>query len=370
MCPRVERQGAIVKPPYVVPLVSSLVVPPDAPTVISTFSGMGGSCLGFKIAGFRHLLACEFIEEARATYAANFPGVQIASEDVRDLSVAEVLRRTGLRAGELDVLEGSPPCSSFSTAGKGAKGWGETKKYSDKSQRTDDLFFEFARLVDGLQPRAFVAENVSGLVKGAAKGYFLEILARLKAAGYDVRAQLLDAQWLGVPQARSRVIFIGTRNDLEVRPEFPKPLSYRYSIRDACPWIAEKPTVAGPSASERAEASMERFAVGVEWDKTPAGGTSKKYFSLVKADPERPCPTITQKSGDTSAASVCHPFEKRKFTVGEVKRLSGVPDDFVLTGTYRQKIERLGRCVPPIMAMHVARAVRATLEKARARGVK
>ena len=113
-----------------------------------------------------------------------------------------ILKAIGLKAGEIDAMEGSPPCASFSTAGKREKHWGKAKKYSDTVQRTDDLFFEYVRLIDGLKPRAFVAENVSGLVKGVAKGWFLEILAKLKACGYRVECRLLDAQWLGVPQAR------------------------------------------------------------------------------------------------------------------------------------------------------------------------
>src|SRR5262249_48769124 len=146
---------------------------------------------------------------------------------------------TGKRAGEIDVLEGSPPCASFSTAGKRDKGWGRVRPYSDTRQRTDDLFFEFARLVAGLRPKVFVAENVSGLVKGVAKGYFLQVLPALKAAGggYRVTAKLLDAQWLGVPQARQRLFFVGVRADLGLEPAFPAPLPYRYSIRDALPWV-------------------------------------------------------------------------------------------------------------------------------------
>src|SRR5207249_1070705 len=147
------------------------------------------------------------------------------------------LAALGKKAGEIDVLEGSPPCASFSTAGKREKGWGKIKAYSDTRQRTDDLFFEFARLLEGLQPRVFVAENVSGLVKGTAKGFFLRILAALKACGYSVRARVLDAQWLGVPQARQRLIFIGVRADLGTEPIFPKPLPYRYSVREALPQL-------------------------------------------------------------------------------------------------------------------------------------
>ncbi|MCZ7641411.1 MAG: DNA cytosine methyltransferase [Verrucomicrobia bacterium] len=85
--------------------------------------------------------------------------------------------------------KGSPPCASFSTAGKREKHWGKAKPYSDTVQRTDDLFFEYIRLIEGLKPRVFVAENVSGLVKGVAKGYFLEILARLKACGVPGRRE-------------------------------------------------------------------------------------------------------------------------------------------------------------------------------------
>lgn len=352
-----------VKPRYRVPLLSTLAVPPDAPTVVSTFSGMGGSCLGFKMAGFRHLLACEFVDEARRTYATNFPGVQVASEDIRQLSVEEVLRRTGLRPRELDVFEGSPPCSSFSTAGKGAKGWGKEKRYSDnKVQRTDDLFDEYLRLLAGLQPKFFVAENVSGLVKGAAKGVFLDVLSRMKAAGYRVKAQLLDGQWLGVPQARQRIIFVGAREDLvdasgrPIEPPFPTPLTYRYSVREALDGVENTP-------EEVAAVSIAKYAIGVEWEKTPVGKASTRYFNLVRPDPAKPCPTITQTAGNPGAASVVHPLEKRKFTVKELKRLSGVPDDFVLTGNYMQQVERLGRCVPPVMMMHVARAVKTALAR-------
>ena len=91
--------------------------------------------------------------------------------------------------------------------------------------------------MEGIKPKVFVAENVSGLVKGVAKGYFKEILSKLKECGYNVRTRLLDAQWLGVPQRRQRLFFIGVRDDLGIEPAFPKPLPYRYSVRDACPWI-------------------------------------------------------------------------------------------------------------------------------------
>jgi DNA (cytosine-5)-methyltransferase 1 len=207
------------KPPYRVPPMAEIAaVPPNGLTAVSTFSGCGGSSLGYKIAGFKVLWANEFIPAAAATYRANHPGTVLDTRDIRKVQPADILEAIGMRAGDLDLFDGSPPCASFSTAGKREKGWGRVKPYSDTRQRVDDLFFEFARLVRGIQPRVFIAENVAGLVSGTAKGYFLQILRELKAAGYRVEARLLDAQWLGVPQMRKRVIFQGVREDLGRSP--------------------------------------------------------------------------------------------------------------------------------------------------------
>lgn len=222
------------KPPYRPPLMSEVrAVAPNGLVVASTFAGAGGSSTGYRMAGFRVAYANEFVPAARDTYAANMaPGTVLDGQDIRDVTPESILAQLGLAAGELDVLDGSPPCASFSTAGKRQAKWGKLSAYSDTAQRSDDLFFEFARILAGTQPRVFVAENVSGLVKGAAKGYFKLILARLEAAGYRVSARLLDAQWLGVPQSRQRVIFIGVRADLPARPAHPRPLPYRYSLRE------------------------------------------------------------------------------------------------------------------------------------------
>ncbi len=381
------------KPPYRVPLMSEIAAMPwNGFNVISTFAGCGGSSTGYRMAGYRVLLASEFIPAAQETYRANArPATIIEPRDIREVTPESILSQVGLKVGELDVFDGSPPCASFSTAGKREKAWGTVKKYSDTEQRADDLFFEYARLIKGLQPKVFVAENVSGLVKGTAKGYFLEILAALKACGYRVSARLLDAQWLGVPQARQRLIFVGVRNDIGLDPVHPDPLPYRYSIRDALPWIGGIQTGINPDTGARdgfgvadhsaddpaptvmahgmngkgkhqtvveAETDISRFAIGDEWDKIGPGGQSQKYFQLVRPDADGPAPTITAAGGAGSIASVTHPTEKRKFSIAELRRICGFPDDFILTGTYAQQWERLGRAVPPVMMSHIAAAVR------------
>lgn len=409
------------KPPYRVPLMSEIArIKPNGLRVISTFAGGGGSSLGYRMAGFKVLWASEFIDAARDVYQANAaPGTIIDGRDIREVDPLEVLRTLGLKPGELDVLDGSPPCSSFSTAGKREAGWGEVKKYSDKAQRTDDLFFEFIRFVRAIRPKVFVAENVSGLVKGTAKGYFIEILREMKACGYRVNAQLLDAQWLGVPQQRQRIIFVGVRDDLGIEPVHPKPLPYRYSVRDAIGGLDgrvttkrtrrsldDPPTImthnrkgtqseialtrivqgkgSSHSSNRGEEVSLDRplptvnagskgsgphqfyveretdisnQAIGREYDKLNPGEQSEKYFSLVRTDENEPCPTVTA-AVNSGIATVTHPTEKRKFSIAELKRICAFPDDAVLTGTYAQQWERLGRAVPPVMMMYIAKEIR------------
>jgi DNA (cytosine-5)-methyltransferase 1 len=180
-------------------------------TVVSTFSGCGGSSLGYMWAGGKVLLAVEWDKHAVETYRANFPDTPVFHGDIAKLSVEEVLARTGLKVGELDVLDGSPPCQGFSTAGK--------RILEDERNQ---LFTEYVRLLRGLQPKVMVMENVSGMVKGKMKLVFVEILKALKETGYHVSARLLNAKYFGVPQSRERLIFIGVRQDLGIEPSHPK----------------------------------------------------------------------------------------------------------------------------------------------------
>ncbi|MCP4991295.1 MAG: DNA cytosine methyltransferase [Colwellia sp.] len=361
------------KPAYKVPSMQQInQLKWNGFNVISTFSGAGGSCLGYRMAGYRVLWANEFVPAAQQVYKLNHPDSILDTRDIRLIQPSDILNSTGLLKGELDLLDGSPPCASFSTAGNREKSWGQVKKYSDTKQRTDDLFFEYARLLEGLQPKVFAAENVSGLIKGKAKGYFKVILKMLKKCGYIVKARVLDAQWLGVPQMRQRLIFIGVRSDLGLQPVYPKPLGYRYSVIDAIGQFIKTKSYSSnnfissslPAATIQAsgqyfteiesETDIAKYAIGDEWDKIEQGNASKKYFSLKKPDLNKPCQCITQTGGNTGAASVTHPTEKRKFSIAELKRIMAFPDDFELTGSYAQQWERLGRAVPPVMMSKIA----------------
>lgn len=313
------------KPDYLVPTMAEIdALPWNGFNVVSTFSGGGGSCCGYRMAGYRVLWANEFIPAARETYKANHKDSILDARDIRTVQPEEILEATGLGVGELDLFDGSPPCASFSTAGKREAGWGKVKNYSDTKQRTDDLFFEYARLLKGLQPKVFIAENVSGLVKGTAKGYFLEILAALKACGYRVEAKVLDAQWLGVPQMRQRLIFCGVREDLNVAPVHPKPLPYRYTVREVLPELL--------------------------YFQEQRGYDGHRFLSA-----DRPMNAITIAGGSVNIRTFKN---QRKITIAELKQICGFPQDLILTGTYAHQWERMARAVPPVMMSHIAATVR------------
>jgi DNA (cytosine-5)-methyltransferase 1 len=332
---------------------------PD-PTVASLFSGAGGSSTGYEQAGYRVLWANEFIEAAANTYRANHPDTILDTRDIRTVTAGSILTATGLDQGDLDLLDGSPPCASFSTGGARSKNWGKVKKYSDTKQRTDDLFNEYIRILHGLQPKTFVAENVPGLTRGPSVGWFKNIYAGLEKCGYRVETRTLDASRLGVPQRRRRVIFVGVRNDLGLDPAFPEP-------GRTVPMSA----VLGPRAV--LWVNNPRNKKGHDWDRILA---------------HQPCPTVQAVGIHGRAISQCcvtgvtphtldpevgcalnltypHLLDQRMrnrdprvFTIRELKRLCGFPVDYILTGTYAQRWERLGRAVPPPMMRAVAETVK------------
>lgn len=341
------------KEPYLIPTMKEVeqVAGSNGLNTVSLFAGCGGSCLGFKMAGYKPLYASEFIPEAQTAYKLNNPNVFLDTRDIRQVTASDIFDAIGTT--NIDVLEGSPPCSSFSMAGRGSTNWGETKEYSSGVfQRTDDLFFEFSRLLRELQPKVFVAENVKGLVIGESKGYFKKILRELKECGYTVEARLLVASRLGVPQSRSRIIFVGIRNDLNIKPVFPEPLQYTYTINDV---LIDEPSMIDPETND--DISFIRFAIYEKWLALRQGQSSNVYFSLVKPSPNKPVPTITATGGVVGAASVTHHKYARKYNLQELRLLSGFPADFQLSGTFQERYERIGRAVPPLMMKAIAEAI-------------
>jgi len=310
----------------------------DAPTVLSTFAGCGGSSLGYSMAGFRELLAVEWDDNAVATFKLNFPDVPVYHGDIGKLSVSECLERAGLEPGQLDVFDGSPPCQGFSTAGK--------RVFDDDRNQ---LFREFARLLQGLQPRVFVMENVSGMVKGKMKLIFSEILRELKSSGYRVSARLLNAMYFGVPQSRQRLIFVGVREDLGIEPSHPRAETRPVTVREAFASLADnKADRVVPDEESKTLSQMTAVRPGLR---------CSLHHSRHRLSSFKSSPTV-DRGGRTGGWQIWHPVENRPITRAEVKRLGSFPDGCQFAGSISNAFERIGNSVPPLMMRSIARHIR------------
>ena len=303
-----------------------------APTVISTFAGCGGSSLGYSMSGFQELLAVEWDQNAVDTFKLNFPEVPVYHGDIAKLSVEEVLKMTGLKEGELDVFDGSPPCQGFSTAGK-----------RNMADSRNQLFKEYVRLLRGLKPKVFVMENVSGMVKGKMKLIFAEILQELKASGYQVSARLMNAMYFNVPQSRQRMIFIGVRDDLGIEPSHPKVESGVYVLSSA---LIDTPPymVAPPLSGKQKEIARRIPRYGDGGDVTGGSWFGHKKFAWNK-----PARTVNKE-----AWQFYHPDRSDNFSIGELRRIASYPDDFLFFGEWRNASARIGNSVPPLFMKAIA----------------
>ena len=330
--------GSLNKPEYVIPSMSEVrAIEPSSYKAVSTFSGCGGSSLGYRMAGFQVVWANEFIEHAQHTYVVNHPDTVLDGRDIREIDPLVVMKALNLKEGALDLLDGSPPCASFSVSGLRSEAWGQQKKYSNRQQRTDDLFFEYVRFITAFRPKIFIAEDVPGMIRGAAKGFFKLVMEALSECSYKVGVRELNAAQLGVPQVRKRLIFIGVRDDLGVEPQFPQPFEYYHTVREVLPHI---------------------------WQ-VKNGGKPHNWSHANK-----PSPTICQSDHNTSINAykssggfiTTDEGEKRRLTIDEVRVLCSFPPDFFLSGKYHHQWERMGRAVPPLMMRAIASKQREVLD--------
>ena len=311
------------------------------PTVISTFAGCGGSSLGYQMAGFHELLAVEWDDNAVETFKLNFPGVPVYHGDIAKLTGDECIKLAGIKCGELDILDGSPPCQGFSTAGK--------RKFDDPR---NSLFKEYARLLGELQPKVFVMENVTGMVKGCMKQAYLKIIKTLRECGYKAKSEVMNAMYFNVPQSRERVIIIGVREDIGIEPSHPKPQGKPITIKEA--W-KDCPIEAAPHLSPKLAGIIGKIPI---WG--DGGDVCGSYFSTKRLAWDKPSRTII-KGNVGSRACYIHPDGKRAITRAEIKRISTFPDDYQFIGGYKMAIELSGNSVPPNLMKAIAEHIKVNI---------
>lgn len=314
-------------------------------TVFGTFICGGGSTMGYKLAGFHHLGGVEIDPKVAATYRHNHAPEFLFVEDLRKFN-----RRDDLPAAlyDLDVLDGSPPCTSFSMAGSREKAWGKRKQFREGQvkQTLDDLVFVYCDTIAKLRPRVCLLENVAGLVKGNARAYCRGIVERLTEAGYRVQVFVLNAALMGVPQHRQRTFFIGLRDDYDLPPlkiaVEEEPILFGDIIDDTDKsqtikgsdyeiWLKRKPCDVGfNTILKRTESRDARF-----------------NWKIVHRS--RVCPTLC---ADDLNFTYSYP---RRLNAKELTLCSSFPLDYECT---RKELTFMtGMCVPPVMTAHIADAI-------------
>lgn len=316
---------------------------PGAPTVFSTFACGGGSSMGYKLAGFDVVGNCELDPRMAATYAANLhPGLSYV-EDIREFALREDYPEELM---SLDVLDGSPPCTSFSPVGNREADWGKVKRFAEgqAEQRLDDLFLSFLDVVGRLRPKCFVAENVPGMLRGNAKGYVSEILSEAQGLGYSVQLFRLNSASMGVPQARERVFFIGNRMGWpKLRLEFAEEPILFGEVRGDAPGKSLPPSVA------RIVGMSRPFENGCRTTLVH-NGSAPNMFGHTYCWDEKPSPTRT---AQCSQIRMC---DRTLVSDEDMVSVQTFPQDYDFRGQSVSYVT--GMSVPPVMMANVAHEIR------------
>jgi len=323
----------------------------DKGKVFSCFACGGGSTMGYKLAGFDVLGCNEIDPKMMEAYKANHNPKYSFLEPIQTFK-----DRTDLpdELFYLDILDGSPPCSSFSMAGAREKGWGKEKKFREgqAKQVLDTLFFDFIDLAKRLQPKVVIAENVKGLLQGNAITYYRKVHKELSAAGYCVTAFLLDASKMGVPQKRERVFVIGIRNDLAAK-------KWWHGVPVLDMKFNEKLIPFGDFQEKHAENTKKMYPSIIEhWLNTSPGESfSKSYktktnkdgwFTYYKTSPENVLLTIASHvDGGEYHHEECRPLSKQELQLGGT-----FPSDYNFVGLNPKYL--IGMSVPPVMTAQIA----------------
>ncbi|WP_049349349.1 DNA cytosine methyltransferase [Neisseria lactamica] len=321
-------------------------------TYIDLFSGAGGLSLGFEQAGFQQLLSVEMEPDYCQTYRTNFPHHQLLQKDLTTLTEQDLINR--LNGKSVDLVIGGPPCQGFSMAGK----IGRT--FTDDPR--NHLFKEFVRIVKIVRPCFFVMENVARLYTHNSGKTRTEIIQAFQNIGYSVECKVLNAADFGVPQIRSRVIFIGRRDKGKI--SFPEPFQISHQTVGSAighfPKLAageSDPHVVNHEAMNHSAQMLEKMAFvknggnrnDIPEPLRPKTGDIRKY---IRYDSNKPAVCIT---GDMR--KVFHYEQNRALTVRELAALQSFPDNFVFCGNKIAQQQQVGNAVPPLLAKAIAKSI-------------
>ena len=317
-------------------------------SVIELFAGAGGLALGLEKAGLKTVLLNEFDKYAVQTLRENRPGWNVIEDDISNLSFSDYRY-------QVDVVTGGFPCQAFSYAGK--------KMGLDDTRGT--LFYEFARVVDEVQPKIFMAENVRGLLNHDGGKTLQTMISIFEELGYQIlEPRVLKAIFYNVPQKRERLIIVGIKNEIDTEFHFPKPYKKIFTLKDALKkgalFDSDVPNSDGVTYPASKEKVLRMVPPGGYWRDLPEevqkAYMQKSYYlgggktgMARRISWNEPCLTLTCSPAQKQTER-CHPEETRPFTVREYARIQTFPDDWKFSGSTYQKYKQIGNAVPVNLA--------------------
>lgn len=322
--------------------------------VFSCFSCGGGSTMGYKLAGFDVIGAVDIDPKMMEAYKVNHKPKYFFVESIVDFANRDNFPK---ELYDLDILDGSPPCSSFSMAGNRSKDWGKEKKFREgqAEQVLDTLFFDFIKLGKKLQPKIIIAENVKGLLLGEAQTYVRQIYEAFEDAGYYVIHKLLDSSKMGVPQKRERVFFIAVKKDY-YKGNFADLFNSEPILN--ADFDEKKIPFSQIVQKEHKQENILHIPEGIlpYWEKIKPGRSCADvhekghYFQELKLDLNEPLPTLRAGSN-----SYYHPTIPRRLYDKEIILGGSFPMDYNFCNL--KPIYVVGMSVPPLMTCKLAQKV-------------
>lgn len=319
-------------------------------SAVSLFSGGGGLDLGVSLAGFEVVFSSDIEMQLGETVKFNVPEATVLAKDIRELKANEIRLLT--ERNEFDLLIGGPPCQSFSILGK-------RESLNDPRGM---LVYEYARLIKEVSPRAFLFENVPGILtvnKGKDWNELLEYIE--KETKYQLYTKVLNAADYGIPQIRKRVFIIGFK-EKNLDFEFPEPSHHDCSQLPAlfgsdkkC-WVPAKFALDNVDGLANHDIRIHGDRVYQRYSEVPVGERDK-VDRTDRIDPDRPSGTVLVGSKAGGGRPFIHPYEPRHITVREAARLQSFPDwyEFQNTGTWQYRA--VGNAVPPLLAKYIAEKI-------------
>lgn len=321
-------------------------------TCVSLFSGGGGLDLGAHFAGFKSLFVSDLMPTYTKTIKRNIPSVQVYNDDAMALTADKIKKLAGIDCSP-DITIAGPPCQAFSILGS-------RKSMDDPRGLLTPKYFE---LVVGLQPKAFLFENVPGLLSVNGGKDFENLWKYIeKTTGYTLFKQVVKATTCGVPQLRERLIIVGFRPDIDCSTfkfptqattkkgtDLPALVPSRYALENVEGLPNHEPRKHTPEVEERFKK--------LDWGKRDRGSFCDRIH------PDYPSHTVVIGSSKGGARPHVHPTAPRVISVREAARLQGFPDWYVFEGSQTEQYRQVGNAVPPLLAYEVLRNVKLVLER-------